>query len=87
MFKKKKENNAPLTSNSYDEFETFYNTYPDLTYFDYSVHSNQHKYTYKKDYVKYKPSPYKVHSYIGYHESNDHSNTDIDLIKEKIMNV
>ncbi len=87
MFKKKKEHNTPPIDHSYDDYDSFYNTYPDQNYFNYSVHTKEYKHTYKKDSVQYKPSPYKVHSYIGYNESNDHLNTDVDIIKEKIMNV
>ena len=87
MFKKKKEDISPLTNNPYDEFYTLYNTYPEQNNFYYNTHSNEHKYTYKKSSAKYTPSPYKVHSYIGYDESNDHSMIDTDMIKEKMMNV
>jgi hypothetical protein len=97
MFKKKKHQEPTANTESKTDFDSFYNTYPNQDYFNFSNHYMHHPHnnyysieddkSKKDEPVKYKPSPYKVYSYRGYVESEDESNTDIDLIKEKYLNV
>ncbi len=88
MFKKKKDNeianNKTIENN--DQFDLFYNIYPDQNHINYMNHQIMYS-KYKKNQLIYNPSPYKVHSYRGYKETYEFSNPDIDVIKDKNMNV